>query len=109
MFKKLRKLGGVGNFAANALSLLFSYPGFTVSAALAVLVGLWGAALHWLQQPFVYIPACVFVLSLWTYIGILTLISQRKPRSVRIAHEYAYSFIHEQFSAVLTKAPANDP
>lgn len=76
-----------------------------MSAALTAILAYYTSALQWVQQPYVYSCARIFLFLLWTCIGISILRNQRRilpvrlddTSTVRIAHDYAYSLVVENF------------
>lgn len=71
-------------------------PAFGV-VAIALLIGFYAAlsdwATHLMLEPPTLVFAASFLFVLWTFIGELVLRDRMWPRSVRIAHDYAYSII----------------
>ena len=61
----------------------------------AALTSIFDTILAWVQQPYVYFSAGVFIFVLWTSIGIKVLFDARKPRIVRSLHDYAYALVCE--------------
>lgn len=84
----------IGNFTANVLTFLTTSWGlhWVISAALT---SIFDTILAWVQQPYVYFSAGVFIFVLWTSIGIKVLFDARKPRIVRSLHDYAYALVCE--------------
>jgi hypothetical protein len=93
MAGRIRRFFSLGRTADAISVLVYVAPGLTISAVTASAVGYWSAALIWVQHPYVYVPAFVFLFVLWTYIGIMVLTSRGSVQTVKIAHEYAYALI----------------
>ena len=89
----LRGLGPIGSFIANILSFL------TVNWVVTVttLISLWASLSDW-AVAFVNAPgtrtfAFVFLVLLWTWIGLTVLIDRRRPRSVSTYPDYRYGLV----------------
>jgi hypothetical protein len=96
--------------SANLVQILgWVTPALTFSAVVGVIVAVWSGAFEWVQKPTVYIPAFVFAYSLWIYAALAVISGTKRTRTVRIAHDYASSFIPEGTQLTLGKFPPDHP
>lgn len=89
---RLRTSGQIGGYLADLLQIM-SWVGVTVTLAGTALVALSASVLHWATNPAVYASAGTFLFFLWTFVAIAVLRDRQKIKTVRIAHDYAYSLI----------------
>jgi hypothetical protein len=72
-----------------------------------VLVGLTDIV-KWVQHPYVYCTAAIFLFLWWTYIGIVILKNQNIIRTVRVVRNYAHTLITDPgWTAGVAKYPPN--
>lgn len=88
----------------NSVANLFQIFGLSVSvgAVVVILLSFWSGAIHWLQEPNVYVPAFTFAFFFFVYTAI-------KTRVVRFVPEYEHAVAVEGgWAAVLAQFPADD-
>jgi hypothetical protein len=94
-FTWIRSFGTIGSIFANVLVVLTTNWALTLSAVIAIWVGLKGAATAWVLNPGVEAGAGAFLFLLWSYIGICFLIDRRKPRLIQTHQDYRYGLTYE--------------
>ena len=95
LLKWLRSLGPVGSFTANVLSILATNWVLTMSAVLGLWASFTDSVVALSENPRVHTALIVFLVLLWTSVGIAYLIDRRKPTYIRAAHDYRYGLTFE--------------
>jgi hypothetical protein len=91
----LRGLGPVGTLVANLLAFLTANWGTAVSVAAGLIVALWASAVSLVQNPAVQSGGEVFLVTLWTIVGVLFIFDRTKPRPIRSVPDYRYGLTFE--------------
>jgi hypothetical protein len=71
----------------------------TAAFALAVAAWKWGG--DWIQTPTTHELAFVFLITLWTFIGLTWLAERKKPTEIFPKKDFRYGLTFEGLSAVL--------
>jgi len=100
----LKNHGWLGHLAATVINFIWTYYGLTIAAFLTIIFSASETALLYVQEPEFWVPAVIFVFILWTVIGLMTLKNIGETKTVRLAHDYAYSFICEGFMVNLSSS-----
>jgi hypothetical protein len=99
----LRQYGALGTIASWCFSLACAYYGVTGAIVLTGVFAWLSDSLEWASSPKFWFIYAFFVLSLWTFIGIAIMKKIGKVQTVRLAHDYAYSFIIESYVLGIAK------
>jgi hypothetical protein len=100
-----KKAGSFATALATVATLLTTSWGVIVSAAVGLATALWTGALEFFQRTEVQYGIGMFFVSLWTYIGLSTILSRRRPRLVRSFHDYRYGLTLEGCAPVWDADP----
>jgi hypothetical protein len=92
MFAWLKRLDRSGGTVAWIIALLTAQWGVLVSAIIAVAVAAIAWANDFAHRSEVQTAVIVFLVLLWSYIGVATIARQRKP------HDYAYCLLYESIT-----------
>jgi hypothetical protein len=102
--KWLRGLGPIGSTAADILTFLTNNWVLTMSTIIALWASFTDWAVAMVQNPKVQTAALVFLVLLWTIVGITVLIDRRKPRITKSEHDYRYGLTFEGFVPLINDA-----
>jgi hypothetical protein len=91
----LKKLGPVGNFLSNAITILTTNWGLVVSVIVGLIASSWDWTISFVQRPSAQVGIIVFLAILWTYIGISAVARRNRPVWVRAFDDYAYGLAYE--------------
>lgn len=95
--KRLRPFGKAGELAAAGVTLLDANWGIAMTAILAFITGWWTVAFDFVQQPRIYVGALVFLVLLWTLIGILMLRDRGRPIRTQGVQRLEHSLVWNGF------------
>jgi hypothetical protein len=95
MGKFFSRITAAGTLGATIITYLTAGWGVLISAALAIVVWAWASLSAWIAAPAVQSAGYVFLFSLWTYIGLSTIIGARKPRLTSTVPDYRYGLTFE--------------
>jgi len=103
IIKFLRGLGSFGAFLANALVFLTTSWVLVMSALGSLWIGLSDWGVNFIHNPNVQAVVIVFLVVLWSAIGILVLIDRQRPRIVRSYQDYQYGLTYEGLVPIFEK------
>jgi hypothetical protein len=98
--KFLKRFGSVGSAIATVITILTANLGLTVSAAVGIAAGLFSWLHILVFSPSFLAAWTVFLLVLWTLIGVLYLIDRRKPRKIQVHQDYRYGLTFEGLTPI---------
>jgi len=101
MLTYLRQFGALGNGVANLLTIMTTNWPVVMSGVLSIVAVYWTYTYEWIQQPRVYVAACVFLFLLWTYIAFRTLRAFRHGVRVKPEPEYKYCLSTQGFQLII--------
>ena len=107
--KSLRALGPIGSFIANILSALTTNWVVTMTTLISIYAGASDWVVDFTQNPNVRAAIFVFLVLLWTYIGLTFLVDRRRPRLSTPYPDYRYGLVFEGFSPLFTPLDAALP
>jgi hypothetical protein len=108
-FKWHQRLGPVGGFVAIAVTLITANWTIAVSAALGIAAATWGALTSFFERQDVEIGIGVFLVTLWTCVGLTILYDRRWPRKVQTHLDYRYGLTFEGLLPTFTPTSAKVP
>jgi len=91
----LRSLGPAGTLAANILVFVTTNWVTVMSLVTGLAVALWASAVSFFQEPAVQTGITIFLITLWTIVGVLYVYDRTKPRTIRVAPDYRYGITFE--------------
>lgn len=103
--KFLRGLGPLGSLVANLLSFLTTNWVVTMTTVVSIAAGLSDWAVEFVHRPGVQTCGIVFLVLLWTWVGLTVLIDRRRPRAISTHPDYRYGLVFEGF--IPTFVPTN--
>jgi len=92
---RLRGLGPLGTIAANILVFLTTNWVTVMSIVTGLIAALWISAVSFFQEPAVQVGIGIFLVTLWTIVGVLYVYDRTKPRTVRVVPDYRYGLTFE--------------
>lgn len=99
--KYLRSLGTIGAWIADTAQFITTNWVVTMSAIFTIISGLFDSVILWLQKPYVYTSAGVFLFFLWTFIGLSILRRNSKPILTKGVPDYSYGIIQQGVAEAL--------
>jgi hypothetical protein len=91
----LRGLGPIGGFIATAITVVTVNWALVVSAGIGLLAATWAALTSFFQNTGVEVGIAVFLASIWSYIGLISLYDRRRPTLTSSAPDYRHGLIFE--------------
>lgn len=107
--KFLRGLGPFGSLVANVVSFLTTNWVVTMTTLLSLWASLSDWAVAFVDRPGVRTFAFVFIVGLWTWIGIAALIDRRRPKAVTTFPDYRYGLVFEGFTPLFVATNSKMP
>lgn len=98
LLKYLRGLGPLGSLVANLVMFVTTNWPLTMSAALGLVVALWSWATNVIDTPAVRAGVTVFLLVLWTFIGLSLWRNRRTATRVVVDHDFSHGLWMESVS-----------
>jgi hypothetical protein len=95
MWDWLKRLDRSGGTLAWILTILTTQWGVIVSALVAFAVAAFTWTSDFVHRTEVQTAAAVFLVLLWTYIGVSTVSRRKRPIIIRHEEEYSYTLLHE--------------
>ena len=107
----LRGFGTIGTAIGTIVLFLTTSWAVAVSAAAALTAALWGGATSFFENHQVQVGIWMFLVTLWTLVGILYLVDRKRPRTTQPYPDYRFGLVFEGFNPnfVATNSGQPDP
>ena len=97
----LRSLGPAGTLAANLLVFITTNWVTVMSLVTGLVVAIRASAVSFFQEPAVQVGISIFLITLWTIVGVLYVYDRTKPRTMRVVPDYRYGLTFEGLNPFL--------